>query len=110
MFLSSDNGTAAAAEVHGMDWGSRFMIYCVMGIVIMVALSNIFIGLMSNTYDHFQERATRLFVRQRAWVALENALLRWYFFGISAADQEGCLWICTSSVATEDSDSRDLSL
>merc|ERR1712151_510176 len=43
---------------------------------------------MSNSYDYHQERATCLFVRHRAHVALDDALLRHY------PARKSYLWIC----------------
>lgn len=72
-------------------WVVRFFVYCFFGILIMVGLNNIFIGIMSNTYDHNQERASRLFVRQRAFVALDYALL------MGSTDNASNLWFCSSA-------------
>merc|ERR1711920_1055497 len=65
-------------DAQGVDWVSRFSIYCVSGIVIMVALNNIFIGIISNKFDHFRERRMSLFVRHRARMALDYSLLGRY--------------------------------
>merc|ERR1740121_15958 len=54
----------------------EFGFYILWGILIMVALNNIFIGILGNTYDHFEDRALRLFLRQRAVTGLECALVQ----------------------------------
>merc|ERR1740121_2154251 len=85
----------------GWKFFLRFVIYCLFGVLLMVALNNIFIGIMSNTYDHFQERAGRLVVRQRAIMALDYALLTGRF------DSSKMLWACIGKRGTDDDDLGD---
>merc|ERR1712113_1281131 len=82
----------AGDDTRGVDWGSRFLIYCVAGIVIMVALNNIFIGIMSNKFDYFEERCISLFVRHRARMALDYSLLGGY------TNRSDHLWFSTEIV------------
>mmetsp|Transcript_65535 Transcript_65535/g.166007 ORF Transcript_65535/g.166007 Transcript_65535/m.166007 type:complete len:1320 (+) Transcript_65535:261-4220(+) len=42
--------------------------------VVSIALTNIFIGVMSNAFDYHSERVSELFVRTRAAIALDHAL------------------------------------
>merc|ERR1740121_1434583 len=81
----------------GTSWVARFITYCLFGIVIMVTLNNIFIGIVGNTYDHFQERASLLFVRQRALTALEYVVM-W-----PMVDEISHLWCCTVPESDETS-------
>jgi len=71
-----------------IEWGFRFFIYSIAGILIMVALNNIFIGIMSSTYDEHQECAWSLFVRHRATWALDYSLL------FEECSQDEHLWVC----------------
>merc|ERR1719461_348516 len=57
-----------------LEWVLRFLVYVSFGILIMVALNNIFIGIMGNAYDYHKEKVSCLLVRQRASVALDAAL------------------------------------
>merc|ERR1712087_321343 len=71
---------------------------------IMVALNNIFIGIMSNTYDAYQEKALRLFARNRAIVAADYALFRESF----AQEHFSCfLWLCTPIVKEQQHDFQE---
>jgi len=84
------------------EWVFRFFVYCCFGILIMVALNNIFIGMMGNTYDSHEQHAWSLFVRHRAIWALDVQLLTHSF------DTDKYLWIVQPS---KDKDSEeDLSL
>merc|ERR1712232_367713 len=86
MFFAVESGNPINT---GSEYTTRFFLFCAFGIIIMVALNNIFIGMMANTYDHYQTLVSALFVRQRLIAALEHFLL----MGIT--DQEGkILWVC----------------
>merc|ERR1740121_2492543 len=93
----------------------EFSLYVLWGILIMVALNNIFSGILGNTYDHFEGRALRLFLRQRAIFALECALFKAEITmgfaclqrcrrGKSSAEIENTqyLWFARSNVKGED--------
>lgn len=99
-----DDSFLSLDEHHGGEWAFRFGIYCFFGILIMVALNNIFIGIMSNTFDHYEEKAIRLFVRQRATFALDYCMLA------GLADQESYLWFCSDATADREKKMKDFSL
>merc|ERR1712045_81636 len=54
----------------------RFVLYASFGIIVMVALNNIFIAIMSGAYEDNENRRSPLFVQRRATMALDYALLK----------------------------------
>merc|ERR1711920_447618 len=76
----------------GLRFCFVFVLYAIFGIVILVALNNIFIGKMGNMFDVNEDRAMRLLVRRRAFVAFECMLLR--STKELRKEQTKHLWIC----------------
>merc|ERR1712038_1714772 len=59
----------------------------------MVACNNIFIGVMSSTFNQFEEKAPYIFVQNRARIAFEYLLLRG-ICGLEIGNADDYLWIC----------------
>lgn len=66
--------------------------YYVFAFVVMVSMTNIFIGVMSSAFDYHQERALQLFVRERIALGLRYALLRECIPG--RPQEPEWLWFC----------------
>jgi len=86
---NEDWDTCNKSDERGVQWIGQFILHCFFGIIVVVALNNIFIGMLGNTYDNFQKRAEALFVKRRATVALDWALT-WGTY-----DKDGFLWFCS---------------
>jgi len=65
--------------------------YYLFAFVVMVAMTNIFIGVMGNAFDFHQQKAKQLFVRERISVGFRYALLRQFWF---ARTDVKWLWFC----------------
>merc|ERR1719210_2920307 len=91
MFLREKGRDTFNEDGIHFEWFLRFGAYCFFGIIIMTALNNIFIGIMSNTYDYYQERTSRMLVRLRASVALDYALLTGF------PTEQKILWFATDA-------------
>jgi len=52
----------------------QYLSFVIFSFVIAIAMTNIFIGVMSNAFDFHQERVTELFVRSRAKMGLNHML------------------------------------
>jgi len=87
-------------------WALRFFVYSLFGIVIMVSLNNIFIGILSQTYEKQRNLAAQLLVRERARVALEWSYLEpWLLPFKGAVRNDQFLWICAAEAEDDDDDS-----
>merc|ERR1711920_424540 len=86
-------------DYDDVDWLARLVFYCIFGIVIMVALDNIFIAILSKWYHYYNDSATSLFVQRRARWALDYSLLKSLLtrlFGrMDGEDRDKYLWSCT---------------
>jgi len=67
---------------------SQYIAFVFFSFVISVAMTNIFIGIMSNAFDAHQERVLELFIRMRADIGLNYALLN------STPLEEKYIWFC----------------
>lgn len=78
--------------------------YAFFGIVITVALNNIFIGIMGNAYDDQHEKAKQLFVRKRLLTGLHWQLLKHGLPNclVKPPNYTDCIWYCEPAKSEEE--------
>jgi len=106
LFLSGESGPV---------WFYEHIAYFVFGFLIMAAMANIFIGIMSNAFDYYQDKVTALFVRSRASMGLDYALLRQRLFlyrrgGRGGLSEEDYVWLCYLRKGEDDASDSDITL